>query len=70
MSAPAVTAAPVVTAAPASYVQHSGRVPKRPGAMPPFALYSQEMRAKLQQEEPDIGYPTPISLVPLLSVLF
>ena len=70
MSAAPVKPAPAVTAAPASYVQHSGRVPKRPGAMPPFALYSQEMRAKLQQEEPDIGYRTPISLVLLLSVRF
>ena len=25
-------------------------LPKRPGAMPPFALFSQEMRAKLQVE--------------------
>jgi len=32
------------------------KLPKRPGSMPPFALFSQEMRAKLQAEEPDIGF--------------
>ena len=31
-------------------------IPKRPGSMPPFALFSQEMRAKLQKEDPDIGF--------------
>ena len=31
-------------------------LPKRPGSMPPFALFSQEMRAKLQKEDPDIGF--------------
>ena len=32
------------------------KLPKRPGAMPPFALFSQEMRAKLQKEDPNIGF--------------
>lgn len=32
------------------------KLPKRPGSMPPFALFSQEMRAKLQKEDPDIGF--------------
>ncbi|XP_023333712.1 high mobility group protein B3 [Eurytemora carolleeae] len=32
------------------------KLPKRPGSMPPFALFSQEMRTKLQTEEPDIGF--------------
>merc|ERR1719382_391525 len=31
-------------------------LPKRPGAMPPFALFSQEMRAKLQADDPNIGF--------------
>ena len=41
--------APTITSGPP-------RLPKRPGSMPPFALFSQEMRAKLQKEDPDIGF--------------
>ena len=32
------------------------KIPKKPGSLPPFALFSQEMRTKLQQEDPDIGF--------------
>ena len=32
------------------------KLPKRPGTMPPFALFSQEMREKLQKEDPNIGF--------------
>ena len=32
------------------------KIPKRPGTMPPFALFSQEMRAKLQQDDPEMGF--------------
>lgn len=45
---------PTPAMAPVSNTQM--RVPKRPGAMPPFALFSQEMRAKLQADDPEIGF--------------
>ena len=32
------------------------KIPKKPGSLPPFALFSQEKRAELQQEDPDIGF--------------
>ena len=32
------------------------QIPKKPGSLPPFALFSQEKRAELQQEDPDIGF--------------
>ena len=32
------------------------KIPKKPGSLPPFALFSQEKRAELQKEDPDIGF--------------
>ena len=32
------------------------RLPKKPGNLPPFALFSQEMRDKLQKDDPNIGF--------------
>lgn len=36
--------------------QAANRIPKKPGSLPPFALFSQEMRAKLQEEDPDMSF--------------
>ena len=53
----AATPTPVVAPIVAPIVNsHPMKVPKRPGAMPPFALFSQEMRAKLQADDPEIGF--------------
>ena len=32
------------------------RIPKKPGSVPPFALFSQEMRPKLQEEDPEMSF--------------
>ena len=32
------------------------KIPKKPGSLPPFALFSQEKRTELQKEDPDIGF--------------